>query len=116
MRRLIADAVVPATFAVCVTSAQPVEPWTTPGVTLLGDAVHTMSPGRGDGANIALRDAQTLVRALRGAASGSASLASAVAGYQEEMLRYGFKAVADSRDKPFLRMARPARLRGSSGT
>jgi 2-polyprenyl-6-methoxyphenol hydroxylase-like FAD-dependent oxidoreductase len=97
---------VPATFAVCITSAQPVAPWPVPDVTLLGDAVHTMSPGRGDGANIALKDAQVLVRALRRVVSGTASLASAAGGYQAEMLQYGFQAVADSRDNPFMRMAR----------
>jgi 2-polyprenyl-6-methoxyphenol hydroxylase-like FAD-dependent oxidoreductase len=83
-------------------------------VTLLGDAVHTMSPGRGDGANIALKDAQMLVRALRHAASGTASLASALRGYQTAMLEYGFQAVADSRDKPFMRMAQ--RRPGDAGT
>ena len=106
VRQLIAEADVPATFAVCITSAQPVAPWPVPNVTLLGDAVHTMSPGRGDGANIALKDAQVLVRALRRLASGTASLASATGDYQAEMLQYGFQAVADSRDNPFMRMAR----------
>jgi 2-polyprenyl-6-methoxyphenol hydroxylase-like FAD-dependent oxidoreductase len=106
VRRIIADADVPATFAVCITSAQPVAPWPVPNVTLLGDAIHTMSPGRGDGANIALKDAQMLVRALQRAASGTASLASATGGYQAGMLSYGFQAVADSRDNPFLRTAR----------
>jgi 2-polyprenyl-6-methoxyphenol hydroxylase-like FAD-dependent oxidoreductase len=106
VRRIIAEADVPATFAACITSAQPVAPWPAPNVTLLGDAIHTMSPGRGDGANIALKDAQVLVRALRRMASGTASLASATGGYQADMLRYGFQAVADSRDNPFMRMAR----------
>ncbi|HEV2370827.1 MAG TPA: FAD-dependent monooxygenase [Streptosporangiaceae bacterium] len=106
VRRIIAEADVPATFAVCITSAQPVAPWPVPNVTLLGDAVHTMSPGRGDGANVALKDAQVLVRALRRVAAGTASLASAASGYQAEMLQYGFQAVAASRDNPFMRMAR----------
>lgn len=106
VRRIIADADLPATFAVCITSAQPVTPWQAPDVTLLGDAIHTMSPGRGDGANIALKDAQVLLRALQRAAAETISLAQAIRGYQADMLRYGFQAVADSRDKPFLRMAR----------
>jgi 2-polyprenyl-6-methoxyphenol hydroxylase-like FAD-dependent oxidoreductase len=46
VRRPIAEADLPATFAVCITSAQPVAPWPVPNVTLLGDAIHTMSPGR----------------------------------------------------------------------
>jgi 2-polyprenyl-6-methoxyphenol hydroxylase-like FAD-dependent oxidoreductase len=106
VRRLIAEADVPATFPVRITSAQPVTPWPELSVTLLGDAVHTMSPGRGDGANIALKDAQMLLRALQRMASGTASLASAIRGYQADMLQYGFQAVADSRDNPFMRMAR----------
>jgi 2-polyprenyl-6-methoxyphenol hydroxylase-like FAD-dependent oxidoreductase len=75
-------------------------------LTLLGDSIHTMSPGRGDGANIALKDAQTLLRSLQRVASGTASLGPAIRGYQAEMLQYGFQAVADSRDKPFMRTAR----------
>ena len=106
VRRLIAEADVPATFAVCITSARPVAAWPVPNVTMLGDAIHTMSPGRGDGANVALKDAQVLVRGLRRVASGTASLASAAGGYQAEMLQYGFQSVADSRDNPFMRMAR----------
>jgi 2-polyprenyl-6-methoxyphenol hydroxylase-like FAD-dependent oxidoreductase len=103
VRQIIAEADVPATFGVCITSAQPVPPWSGPNVTLLGDAIHTMSPGRGDGANIALKDAQMLVRALRRTASGTAPLASAIRGYEAEMLQYGFQAVADSRDRPLMR-------------
>jgi 2-polyprenyl-6-methoxyphenol hydroxylase-like FAD-dependent oxidoreductase len=106
VRRLIAEADVPATFAVGITSARPVTPWPAPDVTLLGDAVHTMSPGRGDGANVALKDAQVLVRALRRVTAGTASLTAATGGYQAEMLQYGFETVAASRDHPFMRMAR----------
>jgi len=105
-RRIIAEADVPATFAVCIASARPVAPWPEPNVTLLGDAIHTMSPGRGDGANIALKDAQVLLHALQRVASGSSSLAAAVRGYQAGMLQYGFQAVADSRDRPFMRAGR----------
>ena len=103
--RIIAEAEVPATFGVCITSARPVAPWPAPNVTLLGDAIHTMSPGRGEGANIALKDALVLLRALQRVASGTASLASAIRGYEAEMFQYGFQAVADSRDNPFMRTA-----------
>jgi len=105
VRQIIADADVPATFGLRITSARPVAPWSGPNVTLLGDAIHTMSPGRGDGASIALKDAQTLVRALREAEAGTVSLASAIRGYEAEMLKYGFQAVTDAREKPFLRMS-----------
>lgn len=87
----------------------------TPNVTLLGDAIHTMSPGRGDGANIALKDAQVLLRALRRAAHGTTSLAQAIRGYQVHMLQYGFQAVADSRDNPFLRGGQSRIASGTPG-
>jgi 2-polyprenyl-6-methoxyphenol hydroxylase-like FAD-dependent oxidoreductase len=101
VRGLVARAEVPATFQVCVRSARPVEPWNTTNVTLLGDAIHTMSPGRGDGANIALQDAQLLCRALIDVRAGRVRLAQATASYEAEMLRYGFRAVADSLHSPF---------------
>jgi 2-polyprenyl-6-methoxyphenol hydroxylase-like FAD-dependent oxidoreductase len=101
LRRVVAAADVGATFAVRVTSARRVAPWHTPNVTLLGDAIHTMSPGRGDGANIALRDAQVLRAALANAATGRLGLAEATKGYQEDMLEYGFAAVAASLHQPF---------------
>lgn len=106
VRRVIAGADVQATFAVCVTSARPVQPWTSPNVTLLGDAIHTMSPGRGDGANIALRDARVLTATLARVAVGEMSLAEAKQAYETEMLDYGFAAVAASLSSPF---APPAR-------
>jgi 2-polyprenyl-6-methoxyphenol hydroxylase-like FAD-dependent oxidoreductase len=65
-------------------------------VTLLGDAVNTMSPGRGEGANSAPRDAALLRAALLRAA-----LVSAAEG------RVPLAAVAASLERPF--MARPAR-------
>ncbi len=106
VRRIVAEAEVPATFLVTLSSARPVEPWDTPNVTLLGDAVHTMSPGRGEGANTALRDAALLRDALVRVAREGVSLAQAKATYEAEMLRYGFEAVTASLHRPF--MPRPA--------
>ncbi|NUR91970.1 MAG: FAD-dependent monooxygenase [Nonomuraea sp.] len=88
-------------FTVRLRSALPVEPWDDPHVTLLGDAVHTMTPGRGDGANTALRDARLLALTLREVAAGRVPLGPAKALYEEEMLRYGFAAVEASRSNPF---------------
>jgi 2-polyprenyl-6-methoxyphenol hydroxylase-like FAD-dependent oxidoreductase len=101
VRQIVAEADVESTFPVCVTSAVPVRPWQCDAVTLLGDAVHTMSPGRGDGANIALKDAYVLREALALAAAGRTTLARAKAFYEQEMLEYGFAAVAASRHSPF---------------
>jgi 2-polyprenyl-6-methoxyphenol hydroxylase-like FAD-dependent oxidoreductase len=62
-------------------------------VTLIGDAIHAMSPARGSGANTALMDAANLCSAL----TGSAGLIAAIGGYEERMRDYGFAAVDASR-------------------
>jgi 2-polyprenyl-6-methoxyphenol hydroxylase-like FAD-dependent oxidoreductase len=95
VRRIVDAAEVPATFLGTVDSARPVQSWHTPNVTLLGDAIHTMSPGRGEGANTALRDAALLSRTLSSGAPKEQ--------YEAQMLQYGFQAVAESRERPFLR-------------
>ena len=100
--RLIDEADVPATFPVWISSAQPVQPWSISNVTLLGDAIHTMSPGRGEGANVALRDAELLRHSLVDVVANGVSLARAKAAYEKEMLRYGFEAVFNARHKPYL--------------
>jgi 2-polyprenyl-6-methoxyphenol hydroxylase-like FAD-dependent oxidoreductase len=90
----------PATVnAITIRSATPVEPWPTGPVTLLGDAIHNMTPMAGIGANTALRDADLLSSEL---AKGGALLP-AVHGYERQMLDYGFAAV-----KASLRNARQA--------
>jgi len=107
LRRIIEGAAPGDVFAVRIRSAHPVDPWTEEPVTLLGDAVHTMSPGRGDGANIALRDADTLGRLLAPARTTHA-LHTAARQYETAMLDYAFRAVAASREQPFAPFARPS--------
>lgn len=88
----------PATaFSLDIRTSVPVDAWDTTNVTVLGDAVHLMTPGRGVGANTALRDAALLAARLGDAQSGKLSGRDAVAGYEAEMRRYGFHAVAESR-------------------
>ncbi len=70
--------------------------WKSSTVTLLGDAIHTMTPGRGVGANTALRDANLLRRQLILAAADAKTLVQAVADYEAAILPYGFARVADS--------------------
>jgi 2-polyprenyl-6-methoxyphenol hydroxylase-like FAD-dependent oxidoreductase len=105
--RIVDESDVDGTALVTMTTARPVEPWHEPAVTLLGDAIHTMSPGRGEGANTALRDAEML-RAALVAVSRGVPLEVAKALYEQEMLRYGFEMVARSRDEPFAPRVRSA--------
>jgi 2-polyprenyl-6-methoxyphenol hydroxylase-like FAD-dependent oxidoreductase len=88
----------PATaFAVDVRTPVPVDAWPTTNVTVLGDAVRLMTPGRGAGANTALRDAALLATRLCAAQRGEMSGHDAVAGYEAQMRDCGFHPVAESR-------------------
>ena len=84
-------------FPINIRTSVPVPAWPTSNVTLLGDAIHTMTPGRGVGANTALRDAALLCRNLTDARDGRITRMEAIAGYEEKMRRYGFDAVRTSR-------------------
>ncbi|TWD82695.1 2-polyprenyl-6-methoxyphenol hydroxylase-like FAD-dependent oxidoreductase [Kribbella amoyensis] len=84
-------------FPVNIWTSVPLEPWPTTNVTLLGDAIHTMTPGRGVGANTALRDALQLCRTLVDVRDGRAELLAAVREYEAAMIEYGFDAVLKSR-------------------
>jgi 2-polyprenyl-6-methoxyphenol hydroxylase-like FAD-dependent oxidoreductase len=97
LRALIRASDLSTTFAVDVRTSVPVDPWPASNVTVLGDAIHLMTPGRGVGANTALRDAQLLGAQLARVARGELPLMEAVAGYEAQMRRYGFHAVAESR-------------------
>jgi 2-polyprenyl-6-methoxyphenol hydroxylase-like FAD-dependent oxidoreductase len=68
LRALHAQADVDETFGVRIRTSPPVPAWPPSRVTVLGDAIHAMSPARGSGANTALQDAALLCRTLTGAA------------------------------------------------
>jgi len=79
-----------------VKTAVPVPAWETRNVTLLGDALHNMTPFRGMGANTALRDAAALRRVLVSVVRGESPLLESLAAYEREMIEYGFRAVRSS--------------------
>ncbi len=95
LRALHAQAAVDETFLVRIRASRPVPAWTPSRVTVLGDAIHAMSPARGSGANTALQDAALLCRTLTGAA-GNDNLVPAVGDYEKQMRDYGYAAVAAS--------------------
>jgi len=117
LRALHARAAVDETFLVRIRTSPTVPPWPPSRVTVLGDAIHAMSPARGSGANTALQDAALLCRTLTGTAgngartdlagsrtvrdgSGTArnggDLIAAVGEYERQMRDYGYAAVAAS--------------------
>jgi 2-polyprenyl-6-methoxyphenol hydroxylase-like FAD-dependent oxidoreductase len=93
LRQLIAGSHPDTLNLLRIRSAVPVDGMPAGPVTLLGDAIHNMTPMAGIGANTALRDAHLLGRRLVAAHRGRLPLAEAVGGYQREMLDYGFAAV-----------------------
>ena len=96
LRFVVTESAVDTVNAIPILSATPVPPWPTTNVTLLGDAIHSMTPFRGIGANTALRDAQLLSRSLIAADRGELALLAAIRGYESEMTDYGFAAVRTS--------------------
>jgi 2-polyprenyl-6-methoxyphenol hydroxylase-like FAD-dependent oxidoreductase len=79
-----------------IRTSVPVAPWPPRRVTLLGDAIHSMTPYRGIGGNVALRDASLLCRTLAAADRGESPLLQGIHDYQVAMIDYGFKAVRSS--------------------
>jgi 2-polyprenyl-6-methoxyphenol hydroxylase-like FAD-dependent oxidoreductase len=97
MRRLIELTDPSTVFSVNIRTSVPLEPWESSNVTLLGDAVHTMTPGRGVGANTALRDAALLCHRLIEVKDEAKPLVDALHEYEVEMLQYSREAVLESR-------------------
>jgi 2-polyprenyl-6-methoxyphenol hydroxylase-like FAD-dependent oxidoreductase len=97
LRALHGLADISETFLVPIRVTEPVPAWPPSRVTVLGDAVHAMSPARGSGANTALQDAGLLCGLLTEAAAEGTSLLAAVGEYERQMREYGYAAVAASR-------------------
>jgi 2-polyprenyl-6-methoxyphenol hydroxylase-like FAD-dependent oxidoreductase len=92
LRRLFELADSSSCFPLNIRTSEPVDPWPSTNVTLIGDAVHTMTPGLGVGANTALRDAEIL-----GGNLTRMSVVDAVADYERQMHGYAWDAVVKSR-------------------
>lgn len=101
LRGIFRHALPDLTFGVALRAHLPVTPWETGPVVPLGDAVHTMPPSGGVGANTAVRDAAALAEVLDAVDRGERELAPAVTDYQKAMAEYATEGVEMS-----LRIAR----------
>jgi 2-polyprenyl-6-methoxyphenol hydroxylase-like FAD-dependent oxidoreductase len=96
LRALQAQADVGETFVIRVRTSPAVPAWPPSRVTVLGDAIHAMSPARGSGANTALKDAALLSSLLGAAGADGADVVAAIGDYERQMREYGYAAVAAS--------------------
>lgn len=96
LRRLVAEADPASVQLMPFKTSVPVGRWAATPVTLLGDAIHNMTPAMGFGANTALRDAALLASGLAAFQRGRGTLTEAIGGYEARMRAYGFGAVRTS--------------------
>lgn len=95
LQRLIAEWDPASVGAMRFRQSTLVDPWPSSTVTVLGDAIHNMTPVGGLGANSALRDAAALAEQLVAVRDG-APLLPAIAAYEEQMRGWGYTAVRES--------------------
>lgn len=90
--KILLDQTDPTTVTTVPLRSMPqLPPWEPSPVTLLGDAIHNMTPMAGIGANTALRDADQLRLALT---TGGGTLTAAVGEYETVMRDYANEALA----------------------
>lgn len=94
---IIGEADLSTITPVYFTCAPHLEHWEPSNVTLLGDAIHNMTPAAGVGANTALRDARNLLDLLAVASDDNDSYVASVEKYETMMRPYANAAVALSR-------------------
>ena len=82
-------------FPINIRTTERLAPWTSTRVTLIGDAIHTMTPGLGVGANTALLDAKILAENIIKMSDAVA----AVADYEKQMHRYAWTRVEKSLER-----------------
>lgn len=96
LRSIVTESDPRSIIGVPLYTSQPVAPWPSSTVTLLGDAIHTMAPLQGLGGNTALRDAAVLRHHLVQVERGRSDVMESIHAYESAMLAYGFDAVKRS--------------------
>jgi 2-polyprenyl-6-methoxyphenol hydroxylase-like FAD-dependent oxidoreductase len=109
LRMLVRESAVDTIGPVVLKSMEELPTWSSSNVTVLGDAIHNMTPMAGIGANTALRDAGVLRRVLLDAAAGTRDLVDCVEDYEYQMRSYANPAIAAS-TRNALNAASPARF------
>jgi 2-polyprenyl-6-methoxyphenol hydroxylase-like FAD-dependent oxidoreductase len=93
LANLVRGAALESIISVPLHTAEPPAAWQPGRVTLLGDAIHTMTPLQGLGGNTALVDAALLGQQLVDVSQGRRSVQAAIGSYEASMRQYGFDAV-----------------------
>jgi 2-polyprenyl-6-methoxyphenol hydroxylase-like FAD-dependent oxidoreductase len=94
-RALVQNVDLASIFVIPFGFLEPAPPWEPSRVTLVGDAAHAMLPTLGLGANLALRDAASLLDQLDATSRGETGLVPAIGTYEQGMRDYVY---------PFMRM------------
>lgn len=76
--------------ALSVRAIEPIDPWETSRVTLIGDAIHAMPPSFGAGSNLALRDARILAEQIVTVHKEKADLYNAISQYEKAMRAHDY--------------------------
>lgn len=97
IEKIIREADLSTITPVYLRCAPHLDQWDASCTTLLGDAIHNMTPAAGIGANTALRDAQILTDSITKAKHDNSSITAAVDRYESEMRPYANAGVALSR-------------------
>lgn len=99
IRKLVEMSDPTTSFPINIRTTERLQPWKSTNVTLIGDAIHTMTPGLGVGANTALLDAKILAHNLVEVANGNLDIVSAVADYEKSMHSYAWERVEKSLER-----------------
>ncbi|KFX87400.1 hypothetical protein V490_08261 [Pseudogymnoascus sp. VKM F-3557] len=86
-------------FPLNIRTTERLQPWESSAITLIGDAIHTMTPGLGVGANTALLDAQILAAALVSSSEKNQPVVTAVSEYEQQMHTYAWDRVEKSLER-----------------